>query len=44
MLRLLTDQNFNHKILRGLMDRVPHLDIMTAQEVGLSRMPGLTSM
>jgi hypothetical protein len=24
MLRLLVDQDFNHKILRGLMDRVRH--------------------
>ncbi|MFQ5760437.1 MAG: DUF5615 family PIN-like protein, partial [Acidiferrobacterales bacterium] len=38
MLRLLVDQNFNHKILRGLMDRVPQLDVVTTQEVGLSRM------
>lgn len=34
MLRLLTDQNFNHDILRGLRERVPELDLFTTQELG----------
>ena len=39
MLRLLVDQNFNQKILRGLLNRIPHLDVVTTQEAGLSEMP-----
>jgi len=34
-LRLLTDENFNGNILRGLMRRLPELDIVRAQDVGL---------
>lgn len=37
-MRLVTDQNFNHKMLHGLMSRVPDLDIVAAQDAGLSRM------
>ncbi len=39
MLRLLLDENFNHHILRGLKLRVPQLDYMTVQEVGLKGVP-----
>jgi len=36
MLRLLIDQDLDHVILRGLLLRVPNLDVMTAHQVGLS--------
>lgn len=36
MLRLLIDQDFDQDILRGLLRRVPHLDAVTAYEVGKS--------
>lgn len=36
MLRLLVDQDFDHDILRGLLRRVPKLDVVTTPEVGLS--------
>jgi hypothetical protein len=36
MLRLLIDQDFDHDILRGLMRRVPNLDVVTAHDIGLS--------
>lgn len=36
MLRLLIDQDLDHDILRGLIRRVPHLDAVTAFEVGMS--------
>lgn len=39
MLRLLVDQNFNQKILRRLLNRIPHLDAVTTQEAGLSEAP-----
>jgi len=35
MLRLLADENFNHRILRGLRLRNPSLDILIAQETPL---------
>ncbi len=34
-MRLLTDENFNGSILRGLMRRLPGLDIVRVQDVGL---------
>ena len=34
-MRLLTDENFNGAILRGLMRRLPELDIVRVQDVGL---------
>jgi hypothetical protein len=34
-LRLLTDENFNGSILRGLMRRLPELDLIRVQDVGL---------
>ena len=36
MIRLLTDENFDHNILRGLVRRVPHLDFVLVQDVGLA--------
>lgn len=36
MLRLLIDQDLDHVILRGLLFRVPTLDVITAHQVGLS--------
>lgn len=37
MLRLLIDQDLDHVILRGLLLRVPNLDVITAHQVGLSK-------
>jgi hypothetical protein len=36
MLRLLIDQDLDHVILRGLLLRVPNLDVITAYQAGLS--------
>lgn len=36
MLRLLADENFNGDIIRGLRLRQPDLDIVRAQDVGLT--------
>ena len=36
MLRLISDHNFNGRILRGLTRRIPHLDIVRATDVGLA--------
>ena len=35
MLRLLFDENFNHRILHGLELRLPDLDYLAAQEIEL---------
>ena len=35
MLRLLIDENFNHRILRGLRLRLPNLDYIVVQETEL---------
>jgi len=35
MLALLIDENLNHRILRGLLRSVPHLDYTLAASVGL---------
>jgi predicted nuclease of predicted toxin-antitoxin system len=35
MLRLLIDQDLDHVILRGLLLRVPKLDVVTANQAGL---------
>ncbi len=37
MLRLLIDHNFDQDILRGLLRRVPGLNVIIAYEAGLSR-------
>lgn len=39
MLRLLFDENFNQRILRGLRQRLPAADLLTVQQVGLAGMP-----
>lgn len=36
MLLLLADENFNNDIVRGLLRRAPQLNIVRAQDVGLS--------
>ena len=35
MIRLVADENFNNDILRGLVRRLPELDIARVQDVGL---------
>ena len=37
MLRLLTDENFNGSIVRGLVRRQPEIDLVRVQDIGLSR-------
>lgn len=39
MLKLVSDENFNGDILRGLFRRRPDLDVVRAQDVGLSATP-----
>jgi len=39
MIRLLTDEDFDHNILRGLIRRVPHLDFVLVHDVGLTSKP-----
>lgn len=39
MLRLLTDENFNQDIVRGLHRRAPNLDLLSVRDVGLSGQP-----
>lgn len=36
MLRLISDHNFNGRILRGLRRRIPNLDVVCALDVGLA--------
>jgi hypothetical protein len=36
MLRLATDEDFNNRILRGVLRRSPSLDIVRVQDVGLT--------
>lgn len=36
MLRLAADENFNADIVRGLLRRIPALDVVRVQDVGLS--------
>jgi predicted nuclease of predicted toxin-antitoxin system len=36
MPRLLADENFNGSIVRGLLRRIPDLDLLTVQQVGQS--------
>lgn len=37
MLGLISDQNFNERIIRGVSRRVPYLDLVRAIDVGLAR-------
>jgi predicted nuclease of predicted toxin-antitoxin system len=41
MLRLLIDENFNHRILRGLTRRVPQLDFVVVAQIGLVGAPDI---
>jgi len=41
MIRLLTDENFKHPIMRGLSRRLPDLDFVSVRDVGLSGSPDL---
>lgn len=36
MIRLLADENFNNRTIRGLRLRMPAVDVVRAQEVGLA--------
>src|ERR1044071_6307877 len=36
MIRLLTDENVDNNILRGLARRLPHLDFVSVRDVGLA--------
>jgi len=37
MLRLLIDENVDHRILRGLIRRIPQLDFVVVAQIGLAR-------
>jgi hypothetical protein len=39
MLRLLADENRNIHLVRGLLRRIPHLDFVRGQDVGLTGVP-----
>lgn len=43
MLRLLADENLNHDLIRGVLRRVPTLDLRRIQDVGLRELddPGV---
>ena len=41
MIRLLTDENFNQKIVRGLRLRLPQLDLISVRDAGLSSQPDM---
>jgi len=36
VIALLADEDFNHRIVRGLLRRVPELDLLTVTDAGLS--------
>ena len=38
-MRLAADQNFDERILRALVERVPDLDVVRVRQVGLARAP-----
>ena len=38
-LRFLVDEDFDNDIMRGLLRRLPTLDVVRAQDVGLSGQP-----
>jgi predicted nuclease of predicted toxin-antitoxin system len=42
VIKLLTDENFDGDILRGLLRRMPDLDVVRAQDVGLTQTPDPT--
>lgn len=39
MLTLLSDENFNADIIRGLQRRIPAIDVLRVQEIGLASTP-----
>jgi hypothetical protein len=39
LIKLLTDENFDGDILRGLVRRMPDLDVVRVQDVGLAQTP-----
>lgn len=39
MLRLIADENFDVRILRGVLHRIPGLDVVRAEDVGFRRTP-----
>lgn len=39
MLRLLTDENFDNQIVRGLRLRLPQLDVVSVKHMGLAGLP-----
>jgi predicted nuclease of predicted toxin-antitoxin system len=41
-MKLLTDENFDGDILRGLLRRMADLDVVRVQDVGLAQTPDLT--
>jgi predicted nuclease of predicted toxin-antitoxin system len=41
MIRLLTDENVNNNIMRGLTRRLPQLDFVSVRDVGLAGSPDL---
>jgi predicted nuclease of predicted toxin-antitoxin system len=41
MIRLLTDENVDNNILRGLALRLPHLNFVSVRDVGLAGSPDL---
>jgi predicted nuclease of predicted toxin-antitoxin system len=41
MIRLLTDENVDNKIMRGLRQRLPQLDFVSVRDVGLAGSPDL---
>ena len=41
MIRLLTDENIDQRILRGLHRRLPRLDFISVRDVGLAGRPDL---
>ena len=41
MIRLLTDENIDNNIMRGLARRLPHLDFVSVRDVGLAGSPDL---
>lgn len=36
MLRCLTDEDFDERLVRGLLARLPHLDLVAVRDVGLT--------
>ncbi len=39
MIKLVTDENFDGDVLRGLVRRLPELDVVRVQDVGLAHTP-----